>query len=132
MSRTTEELNMLRQIVLAAALAGTYGLTAGVARADDNPYHPTPAASTETADHGRLTYCNIQHVIPFYTCDQELAMAGEQKGFPAREGKHHVAPKPAKDPCDHEGGPPTGGDQASGAGDGNGGAGGTTRASMRS
>lgn len=84
------------------------------AKADSlNPYLPVPAASTETADHGAGTYCRIGLTIPAWTCDQELAMNGENKEVPVVEGRHHVAPaKPTTTPPSPPSppGPTTGGD----------------------
>ena len=91
-------------MTVALVIAGSIDL----AKAGENPYIPDPIASSETPDHGRNTYCSIQTVVPFWTCDQELALAGvgegNKLGLPAREGKHYVLPK--NDDCE---GPKDGG-----------------------
>lgn len=114
---------MLRQIVLAAALAGTYSLTASYAKADDLDVvrHTVSGESTETGDHGWGRFCDIKNRIPFYTClpDGYINGAGEHRLAITAETR--ISPKPTKPPCDHpgdggDGGGDTGGDNGGGDG----------------
>lgn len=95
---------MRKFFIMASALSllATAGLLDS-ARADDNPYHPTPAASTETSDHGQGTYCRIGLSIPGWTCDQALSASGgpgntDNNKATLTPDTPHTPPSP---PCDH-------------------------------
>jgi len=65
------------------------------AKADENPYTPEPAASTETADHGQGTYCSTRPLGAFWSCEAPDMSSngygeGDKTGLPDREGKHIV------------------------------------------
>ena len=84
-------------IALSCYLGAAY---ADAAKADPgNPYHPVPAASSETPDHGRGTYCSKVPVIG--TCEIIISSRnglGEVRVSITPEAK----PAPAKSPeCDH-------------------------------
>jgi hypothetical protein len=89
------------------------------AYADENPYHPSPIAVSETPDHGAGTYCRIGNTIYAWTCDQAGYLGGDGTQPSVTLSPNSFLSKPSKPPCDNGGGN-NGVGQGNGGGDGTG------------